>query len=553
MIRLQSVATTSALTRGFFTRSMFARRAYSSDKDITYVDLKNLDESPESAAAASHFFEFQTGRFLKNDREERRKRATKFDFKGLLKLLENKVNVAESGVSIETLEPLFEGKSNKLYKIVLKDQRSYVLRIPYNIGSKEYRDFRLLSEVATMEYINQVSFKDHPKFRATLPLAYSSSADNEIKTPYILSSFVAGEKFAAQWKPWETDVEQKTPVIEPIAEMGAQILKSKFPGYGSIYFAKDLPSNIKSIKIDDEFVLGPSVERKFWASQQDGASKLWGPWSSWSEYLQATADAQLEHARSVSGEASANFRAAERYAKIVPKLFSVTEMHGQIASPRLCDPDLSPLNVISQDGEKFWLIDVENSVVKPYVFHGVPWFVRNPGERIYRLEDVPNYEQLPEQQKSIVKHFYSLTQSEVAYEKLLKQLVPDLIYAHHPNLKRREELVNRAMITDINTGFFNDLDYAMFRLMELWPMLRTGVEPPVTYADTEINELAQSIAQWNQDLMRNKYLESDGYVPAEEFDQLLGTGNLKVLDDKIGNYELTEEFLDSQDMMKNMQ
>lgn len=544
MIHLNGVI--KAFTRNLLPRSILGS-AKSSGKAFKYEDLIELNKSSERAAACSHLFEFQAGRFLNNDREERRMRATRFDLKGLLKLLENKLDISQSGIAIDTLEVLSEGKSKKLFKIVLKDQRSYVLRIPYSLGNEAHREFRLLSEAATMEFISQVSFQLSFKFRAPIPLAYSRNADNEIKTPYILTSFIPGEKFAAMWKPEEIDAEQKVTIIKQIAEMQISVLKSKFPGYGSIYFANDLPTNIKSIKIDNRFALGPSIERKFWMAQPNGSSKLWGPWSSWSEYLQATAGVQLEHAQSVSGEASANFQVAERYAKIVSQLFTETEVQGQVASPRLHNPNLSPLNTVSQDDEALWLLEVEDSVVKPYVFHSVSAFARNPySESVNDIINLPGSEELPEPAKCSFRQNYILTQLEAVYKHVLLNVsIPELIDAHHPNLMYRRHLVNQGLSTDINTRSFVQFDYSMSQLMEQWSMLRTGVKRPITYSDTEINHLVECITQMSINSMCNKYIETNGFVPAGEFEELLKRGGLKVLDDKVGNFELTEEFLDS--------
>lgn len=530
-------------------------RHYSGEKDVTYVDLDNLCQTPESEKAAQSFFEYRTGRWLQNDRTQRSKRTAKFDMKGLLEILKRKVDVTQTGVAIETLEPYYEGKHNKLYKVVLKDQRAFMLRIPYAVGSPEYRQARLLSEAATLDYLSSVAFEGHDKFRATAPLSYSGSSSNELGAPYLLTSYVSGTKLASHWKPWSSDIEEKMPILTPMTQLAGAILKQKFPAYGSLYHENDVPSGAQTIPLNGRFVIGPSTEKRFWRGDKDDEelAKLRGPWKTWNEYLESVSKVQLYYAEKNCGSASPNYQAASKFAKLAPALFKPEEMKGKIASARMFDPDFSPLNVISQNGgEKYWLLDVENTVIKPYVFHGVPWFVRNPGERVYSLSDVPNYESLPEQQKRVVQHFLSLTQTEYTYEKLLRGEVEDLIYAHHPNLKRREEVVTRSMQTDIDTGFYNDLNYSMFRLVQLWSVLMNGTECPIAFDEEEAEELSADISAWNENLMKNKYIESKGFIPADEFDTLLGTGSLKVIDDKIGNYELTEDFLNSQDPLKGI-
>lgn len=511
--------------------------------DITYVDINNPEKSPEDAAATNHFFEYQTGRWLKNDRAERAKRFVKFDFKGLAQLLQNELNVTQNGAEIETLEPLFEGKHNKLYKIVLKDQRSYVLRIPYQIGLEEYRTARLQSEAATLSYLSEHVFDSSDKFRATTPISYSATTNNPLKTPYMLLSYVNGNKLAAEWKPWVTDIDEKKPVIESVAELSGRILKEKFPAYGSLFFADDAPEGYETVKVNDKYVIGPSMEKRFWRSEVSKPFR--GPFKTWQEYLEATGKVQITYAE-VSGK-QPSVLTAQRYLAIATKMFDEAQLSGEIASPRLCDPDLSPLNIISQDnGEKLWLFDVENTSIKPYMLHGIPWFVRNPGERVYQESDVQNYDEMSDEQKGIVKHMIALTQNEYVYERALKEQVPELILAHHPNLKRKEEVVHRAMNTDIDTGFHNDLNYSMLRLLQLWNVVSPDTPVPVELSEQEIQQLVTEMMEWNNELVRNRFLESKHYVPADVFDQLLGTGLLKVVDEKVGNYELSEEFLKSQ-------
>lgn len=521
---------------------------------MMYIDLNKVGTDADT----KDFFNYQTGRWLQNDKKEREARTTKFSLAGLLDTLKEKCDYLEktpeqSSLAIQSIEPYFEGKHNKLYKIQLKDLRTYILRIPYAIGLEEYRQKRLLSEVATMDFLQ----KKHG-LKVPTPVDWSATTDNKLKTPYILMDYVAGEKLMSQWKPWSSELQEKSGVIKIIWDMQEKVLATEFNAIGSLYFKEDCPDGVVPYdetdpELQDRYRIGPSTEKRFWKGRTvDIGSQFRGPWFSFEDYLNDTANVQVAYAEDFlrqdpESELLKNaLECAKRYQQLAPELFYPKEFSDEIYSRRLHLPDLSPLNVIGQeDFTKNWLIDFENAAVKPFMLHGVPWFVRNRGERIYKKEDVPDYEKLSETDKMIVDHYIRLTQNEFAYEFLVHKTNPELFQALHPSIKRREEVYERSMAVDINTGFYNDLDFAIYRLKELWDFL--GVQPqrpfPVEYTPAQVEQVIDNAQKWNAEVSRNSVLETKGFISAREFDTFLGKGHL--VPDGKGDYEFTKEFLDS--------
>lgn len=551
-----------ALGRSHFGHSSRVRKAGSPESsDVLYVNPYSKDIDTKQ------FFEFQTGRWLRNDKKERAVRNTKFSFEGLIDVLKTNLDYLEktpeqNEFSISMIEPLFEGKHHKLYRIALKDLRQYVLRIPYAIGHAEYRKHRLLSEVATMDF-----FRKKYQMRIPAPIAWSGDCKNPIGREYILMDYVAGQKLISMWKPWSQELQEKSPIIQAAINFINPIIDTKFSRIGSLYFTEDVdaslrdkkPYNEKDPELADRWRIGPTTEKRFWKGSSAAIGQPFrGPFDTFEQYLRATADVQVAYAADAvarypnNQEVFNGLKAAERYQKLVPSLFSETEMAAapEIYAPRMNHPDASPLNILRQEeastetttGIKDWIIDFENCTVKPFVCHGVPWFVRNRGERIYKRNEVPNYDELPEMEKLVVDHYISSTQNEFTYEYLFHSLRPDLFQAFNPNIKRREEVVERALSIDIDSGFYNDLNFAIYKLGELWPYMSLDPQRPfpVPFTGPEIDMLSSSVQIWNAKVAKDPSLETKGYMPATQFEKMLGEGKIVPQEGAEGNYVLVE-------------
>lgn len=53
---------------------------------------------------------------------------------------------------------------------------------------------------------------------------------------------------------------QRVDVVRQLATFTARLSKARFPYYGSLYFAKDIPE-IKGTEVDDTFSVGPTTSR----------------------------------------------------------------------------------------------------------------------------------------------------------------------------------------------------------------------------------------------------------------------------------------------------
>lgn len=507
----------------------FSRKFSDKSDDTLLIDPYQADKMEGS----HEFFEFQSGRWLENNTAELEKRRTKFSLVGILQVLrENADILQDSTVAIETIEPLFEGKHNKIYKLSLKDGRAFVLRIPYDVGSAEYRKRRLLSEVATIDFLN----KKH-KVKTPVPIAWSGDENNPIKKPFILMPYVKGVKMSEQWRPLHA--EDHSDVLEPIAAFAALIAATKFNKYGSLYFAEDVPAHLRVDPYDDEtdpelkgrWAIGPSTEKVFWRSPS--GINFAGPFNSPLEYLKATAGVQ-----SVYNPSS---EAANKYQQMAPELFSEKEL-SELGTPRLQHPDLSPFNVLKADSN--WLIDFENTAIRPLLLHGTPRFVRNSGETIYSKAQIPDFDKLSTEEQSVIEMAIRLSQNQLAYERAFHKAQPSLAQALHPSIKRRQEVVEDAVDTDINEKGPQDmLLFSLLRLSMLWPALNTNRPSPVEFSEDEAVQIQQRVLAYFKAVQRNSTLRTKGFLGTEEFNKYIAEGKLSSKGKD--NYEFTKEFLDS--------
>jgi len=69
---------------------------------------------------------------------------------------------------------------------------------------------------------------------------------------------------------------QKIDIVKQLATFSAQLSKAHFPYYGSLYYARDIPS-IKGTEIDDTFSVGPTTSRTWFDDKRGEVDVCRGP------------------------------------------------------------------------------------------------------------------------------------------------------------------------------------------------------------------------------------------------------------------------------------
>lgn len=517
--------------------------------ELFYVSLNDKD------ADTRNFFKYTWGRWLMNDQQERAKRETKFDWKGMVDVIKEKVDYfnsapANAELEVKTIMPIHEGKHHKIYLINMSDTRSYVLRIPYSIGHEEYRKERMKSEVATMDFLKR-------KVDMTIPsvISWSPTKHNRLNSEYMITDYVKGDLLMKSWFPGSHDVKAKSGAIQPVVDFMTQITKTKFNKYGSLYFVDDVSKELQrdlpyegetNPELVDRWRIGPTAESKFWKGLSPQTGSLFrGPWTSFEDYLKDTINIQMAYIEELEQAGLGNketltkaLESFQNYAKVVPELFKPEEdgIDRELLSPRLHHPDLNPLNVIHRtDPVKSYLLDFEGSAIRPFILHGVPAFVKNKGPMIFKQDEIPNYNELSEKEKMSVDHFIAQTQNQFSFEYLFRQTESPLFNAFHPHLRRRQQVIETALDVSVDSRGYLDLDHELIRLSQEWQFL--SQRPfPIEYNQEDIEKIMEQMDSWNRELLQNPFLETKGWVPANTFEKLLDRGY--IVPEGNGNYKL---------------
>lgn len=576
-------------SRGFASS---ARRLNGPAMEEVKVPIAALNaRTVTSDPTIKNFFKYTWGTWLTDDAKEKVRRETPFNVLGLVEVLNEKLEAADAATPIEikTVAALSEGKHHKVYKVDVAnvkqapgeapaDVKQYVVRIPYpGLGSHTYLAQRIKSEVATMDFVQRALVAEgKASFRLPKVIAWES---NPKKTPvesqFILEEHVPGTALMRWWEPGSHDIAAKQRVLQPVVNTYADLVSSvKFNKYGSIYFTEDVESAFQNdVFVDDhasvpkdlldKYRIGPSTEAQFWKNELPATSPLRGPFNTASEYIAATGTVLVESIKqslesysdpAITAHLKKQLASAERYAATAPNLLIESELDPELFSGRLAHPDLNPLSFISsaesveQLGESApWVIDWESTAIKPFLLHGTPFFARHDGLKIFSRDEIPDYEQLSEQDKYSVNHFLALTQNQFSFEYMLMQAsslgkeTPDLINAFAPVVKRRQRPIYYAQTKAVAdpTGTspeYLDLDEDLIQLTQDWENLRIDRPAPVSFTQEELDTHAQEFAEYSKQIVKNPFIGSKGWIPQDLFERLLGDGTIVKRDD--GNYDI---------------
>lgn len=205
------------------------KRFISNKPNEVFTKLTN-DNDPKRDA----FFKYTWGSWLKNDKQEKEKRFTKFSIEGLNRILNDiyiqsnemakapdgkilppvfnknltvslvnnvvpknigKINPNEK-VQVTTLSSIHEGKHHRIYKVDTNLNKAFILRIPYPLENENTLSYRIRSEVATMDFADLKLGIKVPKI-----FCYGVNSLNPVRQPFVLQEFIEGELLMKDWDP----------------------------------------------------------------------------------------------------------------------------------------------------------------------------------------------------------------------------------------------------------------------------------------------------------------------------------------------------------------
>ncbi|CAL9729636.1 hypothetical protein MOUN0_H03686 [Monosporozyma unispora] len=481
------------------------------------------------------------------------------------------LNPNEPNVYIKTVSSIHEGKHHRVYKLTTNvEGKQLILRLPYLIDSNENITKRMQSEVATQDFLANKLKIDVPKI-----YAYGLDNNNPLGIPFMIQEFIEGDLLMKKWDPLlddETDGKPKQKlmdVIDCVSEIHSKLASYEFNSIGSLYFKEDITDPSKIIEtIDDRWCVGPIIERNFYKNKKVIASaEHLGPWKKddLSAVVKNLAEVELasvnERLALIEAGSSSEIdkksvlleqkQTFENMIKISPFLFTAdtsTEVSKKIPNfvdlikPRLYLPDLDPMNIIMNPlTNKPYLIDFENTCIKPFILQNSPKFIEYEGPKIYNIKtEIPDYEKLPANEKAQCQFIYKRTRNQYLWEDSLNKRQPKLITSMAPPMKLlRSPYV--AMLERKSDEGFLIIDENLLQLKTVWKDLYDNKivaekEFPIEYSENQIETHVKETNALHQKLISTPFAATQGWVPQDMFDTLLRDG--VVVKGKDGNYTI---------------
>ncbi|PYH96755.1 hypothetical protein BO71DRAFT_448359 [Aspergillus ellipticus CBS 707.79] len=227
-------------------------------------------DPPEHSA---DLFHYTTGRWLWDEEQQLRDRATPFNASSLQKIAAQSVG-AKTCTSIAKLA---EGSFNKTFRLTMDTGLSVIARIPHPISGPRIQARTIL--------------------RIPTPQVYAWNADvnNAVGSEYIIMEEAPGTQLEDVWD--DLSLEQKIEVVKDLVQLENRLLHAPLNRYGSLYFASEniagaVPAEVRgyvSIELKDRvrrrFVIGPVAHRKYWSKERAEMTLDRGPWNHPQEYI----------------------------------------------------------------------------------------------------------------------------------------------------------------------------------------------------------------------------------------------------------------------------
>ncbi|EFQ99340.1 protein kinase subdomain-containing protein [Nannizzia gypsea CBS 118893] len=339
-------------------------------------------------------FEYTSGRWIYNESLRLAERSLAFNVQELKRLAAASVNRHES--DIKSFKKLAEGGFNRVFEVTMKGDDTQILaRLPYH--STVPRRLAVASEVATLGLLH---CHDIPVPRV---LGYSADPDNSVGAEYILMDRVDGTLIGDSW--YTLSDKQRLKVLMGLVQLEARLFAIQLPAAGSIYYRRDLPSNLKKAAVYlsrgadapevPEICVGPDVSLAWWHAERSLLSDInRGPHPDAVQCMEAVAKKELAwlklHAKPrypferAYREATSYRKSApeeyvetlEKYLKIAPFLIPKDK---SLHRPILRHPDLQPNNIfVNRDFDIVGLIDWQHCSALPlFLAAGIPKYIQN--------------------------------------------------------------------------------------------------------------------------------------------------------------------------------
>ncbi|KAF2272072.1 uncharacterized protein EI97DRAFT_496856 [Westerdykella ornata] len=316
-------------------------------------------------------FNYTSGRWLRQDGQERLSRAITFDFETLCGRLQAVCPGARSVKSFEKKE----GGFNRIFIFTMENSRQIVVKLPYTLAGPSGRNIR--SEVATIKYLQR-----HTKIPIPSVLDWSDSASNPIGTEYIIMAHASGVLLHLKWP--HMDVESQIRDGRP-----------RIPAYGSLYSVSSLYTDSSSYLLDEGYCIGAHCGPMFWDCNPlqpryyERVEPNHGPWPTLSAFCDGLVDTGISRVPPAGpagprpryqGSSQDHYKLLDHGRAVIKKMAEDPRIQNA-ARPTLYHPDLHKRNVFisEEDPTKITaFIDWQSASIEPAFWYAdeVPDFAQ---------------------------------------------------------------------------------------------------------------------------------------------------------------------------------
>ena len=233
-----------------------------------------MNKSVRSHPNSHHeLFSYTSGRYLYNEELRLVERYVEFDIEALEKTVERCVGRG----TVANFNKLAEGGFNRVFLLTMDDGFEVIAKISYSIVVP--KKLTTESEVATMNFLRSK--------RIPIPRVYtwSSKADNDVGTEYIIMDKAAGKPLGERW--FSLTPKERAHLVTTYVNIECKLFSLNFSSYGSLYYKANLPQHLQADlyppgALDeggdaDRFCIGPSVDYMFWRGKREGFKLNRGP------------------------------------------------------------------------------------------------------------------------------------------------------------------------------------------------------------------------------------------------------------------------------------
>ncbi|KAL4928784.1 uncharacterized protein BDV17DRAFT_263568 [Aspergillus undulatus] len=202
-------------------------------------------------------FTYTSGRFVYNEQLRLRERYVKFDPSALSREAERVLGFQHGLAS--SITKLAEGGFSRVFLLTMEDGFEAIMKIPYRLARPKY--YVTASEAATLQY-------PHTKGIPVPKLyGYSSSDGDEVGVEYSIMERAPGVGLQTRWL--DMNARQRHNLASSFVEIEKNLFDLPLSAIGSIYFKKDLPSELQAAlygrdsdgdQDSDTFCVGPTAD-----------------------------------------------------------------------------------------------------------------------------------------------------------------------------------------------------------------------------------------------------------------------------------------------------